>query len=591
VWDRGELFAITSMFADVAVNPRSNDIAAELYRERVREIVEDPETAESLCPKDHYMATKRPCLDTNYLETYNLPHVRLIDLRKHPIASITERGIDTVDESLEFDAIVYATGFDAMTGALVSVDVAGRGGLTLKEKWAAGASTYLGLMTTGFPNFFTITGPGSPSVLCNMPTAIEQHGDWVTDCIEYLDDNGFEAIEPTEAAEDGWTGHVRDWAELTLLPTANSWYMGANVPGKPRMFYVFVGGLEEYRNACDEIVQSGYLGFRLDGPAGVVCNDGVIRQLQPDVAMVLSAMEAMDLPPMETMSPAEARAFMTASAARRPPGPEVGAVRDGVLPGPGGDIGYRLYRPDGVEPRPVIVYFHGGGWVTGDLESDDPLCRDLCARTGAVVASVTYRHAPEHRFPAAVDDALAAVQWIAANAIELGGIPGELAVAGWSAGANLAAGACQAAKAAGGPDIRAQLLITPVIDGDTTRPSYRENGEGHGLTTAVLNWLYDHYIDPDDRHDPRFAVLRGDLARLPPAVVVTAQFDPLRDEGEAYAAALADAGVPVRHVRARGHVHTSLAMIDVVRSGAPIRAEMTEALSDLLPVPVSATAG
>ncbi|HVP28475.1 MAG TPA: alpha/beta hydrolase fold domain-containing protein [Myxococcota bacterium] len=587
-WKRGDLFATQAMFADQLINPRSNDIAAELYRERVREIVKDPETAESLCPRDHYMGTKRPCLDTNYLETYNLPHVRLIDVRKHPIASITEKGIDTVDESLEFDAIVYATGFDAMTGALVSVDVAGRDGVTLREKWEDGASTYLGLATAGFPNFFTITGPGSPSVLCNMAVAIEQHVDWVTDCIAYMDANGLDTIEPTEIAETGWTEHVRDCAAITLLPTANSWYMGANVPGKPRMFYVYLGGLHEYRKACDEVARSGYLGFRLEGPAGVVCRDGIIREMQPDVAMLLAAIEQMRLPPMETMSPEQARAFTTASAAIRPAGPQVGAVRDGLLPGPGGDIRYRLYQPHGDEPRPVVVYFHGGGWVIGDLDSDDPLCRDLCVRSGAVVVSVDYRHAPEHRFPAAVDDALAAVRWIAANAVELGGRPGELAVAGWSAGGNLAAGVCQAANALGGPDIRAQLLITPVIDGDTTRPSYQANGEGYGLTSALLGWFYDHYIGPRDRDDPRFAVLRGNLAGLPPAVLVTAQFDPLRDEGEAYAEALAGAGVPVRHLRARGHTHISLTMVDLVLSGARVRAEMIEALRGLLPGPVAA---
>ena len=582
-WERGELFALSAIFADVMINPRSNDIAAELYRERVREIVKNPETAESLCPRDHYMGTKRPCLDTNYLATYNLPHVRLIDLRKYPIASITEKGIDTVDESLAFDAIVYATGFDAMTGALVAVDVAGRDGVTLEEKWKDGASTYLGLTTTGFPNFFTVTGPGSPSVLCNMAAAIEQHVDWLTDCIAYLDANGFDTIEPTETAETGWTEHVRDCAEITLLPTASSWYMGANVPGKPRMFYVYTGGLQAYRTACDDVVRSGYLGFRLDGPNGAVCNNGIICQLQPDVAMLLSAIEKLNLPPMETMSPDAARVFTTATAARRPAGPRVGAVRDGLLPGSAGDVRYRLYRPECADPVPVIAYFHGGGWVIGDLDSDDPLCRDLCVRSGAAVVSVDYRHAPEHRFPAAVDDALAAVRWIAAHAFELGGIPGELAVAGWSAGANLAAGVCQAASALGGPPIRAQLLITPVIDGDTTRPSYQANGAGYGLTTALLGWLYDHYIDRGDREDPRFAVLRGRLAGLPPAVLVTAQFDPLRDEGEAYAEALARAGVPVHHIRARGHIHTSLTMVDVALSGARVRAEMIEALRGLLP--------
>jgi acetyl esterase/lipase len=230
-----------------------------------------------------------------------------------------------------------------------------------------------------------------------------------------------------------------------------------------------------------------------------------------------------------------------------------------------------------------VVYFHGGGWVLGDLDSDDPLCRDLCARSGAVVVSVNYRHAPEARFPAAALDAFAAVRWADANAIELGGIPGQLAVAGWSAGANVAAVACQLARDAGGPRISGQLLICPAVDSDLTRPSYEENGDGYILTTALMRWFWDHYADPADRDDPRAAPLRGDLASLPPACIVAADFDPLRDEGVAYARALEAAGVPVRLTRARGHTHTSVTMVGVVISGAPVRAEIAAALRDFFP--------
>jgi acetyl esterase/lipase len=258
------------------------------------------------------------------------------------------------------------------------------------------------------------------------------------------------------------------------------------------------------------------------------------------------------------------------------------------MPGPGGDLPYRLYRPaaphDG--PRPLVVYFHGGGWVLGDLDSDDPLCRDLCARSGAVVVSVNYRHAPEVRFPAAADDAYAAVRWVDANAAELGGIPGQLAVAGWSAGGNIAAVACQRARDEGGPQIAGQLLMTPVVDSEMTRPSYTENGDGYILTSVLMDWFWDHYADPADRGDTRAAPLRGNLDGLPPACIVTADFDPLRDEGIAYARALENAGVPVRHVRARGHTHTSVTMVGVVISGAPVRAEMAEAISGFFPATV-----
>ena len=588
-WAAGELFAILGTFNDLLVSREANEIVAEMIREKIRSIVDDPDTAEALCPRDHPFGTKRPCLDSGYFQTYNLPHVRLVDLRQQPIVAVTETGVDTVEESFELDAIVYATGFDAMTGALVSVDITGRDGLTLKEKWADGPSTYLGLTTAGFPNLFMITGPGSPSVLSNMVVSIEQHVDWVVDRIEHLRAGGYETIEPTASAEAAWGRHVDDCAALTLYPTANSWYMGANVPGKPRVFLPYVGGVGAYRGICDEVVAADHLGFTLEGPAGTRCNDGVVRRAQPDVAMVLELLASLELPPVESLSVADARAFVQATAAERPPGPEVGEVVDGVLPGPAGDLRYRLYRPPGEGPHPLVAYFHGGGWVLGSHESDDPLCRDLCVRSDAVVVSVDYRHAPEARFPAAADDAFAAVRWIAANAIELGGIPGQLAVAGWSAGANVAAVACQQARDAGGPDIAAQLLLMPVTDADMTRPSYSENGEGYVLTASLMAWFWDHYADPPDRSDPRASPLRAaDLSGLPPAVIVTGELDPLRDEGVAYAEALAAAGVPVRHVPARGHVHTSLTMVDVLPSAVAVRAEAAEALRDLLRAPVRA---
>ncbi|HET6907936.1 MAG TPA: alpha/beta hydrolase fold domain-containing protein [Mycobacteriales bacterium] len=589
-WQEGELFSILGIFADQGVNPVSNEIVAEMLREKIREIVDDPETAEALCPKDYPFGTKRPCLDTGYYATFNLPHVRLVDLRANPIASITQSGVDTAKESFDVDAIVFATGFDAMTGPLVAVDISGRNGVTLKEKWADGPSTYLGLTTVGFPNFFAVTGPGSPSVLSNMTVSIEQHVDWIADCISDMREAGFEVIEPTPVAESGWNQHVADCADITLYPRANSWYMGANVPGKPRVFYPYIGGVDTYRRACDEVRAQDYLGFRLTGPSSEQCNDGVVQRLQPDVQLVLETMAALELPPLESMSADNARAFMAMAQAERPQGPDVGEVVDGVLPGPDGPLAYRLYRPSTPGPHPVVVYFHGGGWVLGDLDSDDPLCRDLCDRAGAVVVSVNYRHAPEHRWPAAADDAYAAVSWVATNAVSVGGVPGQVAVAGWSAGANIAAIACQRARDLGGPEISGQLLITPVTDCDFSRPSYQENADGYVLTRGLMHWFWDHYIDPADRESPSASPLRGQLQGLPPAVIVTAEFDPLRDEGAAYADALAAAGVDVTHVRARGHTHTSLTMVDVVLSGAPVREEIGAHLRAMLPQTVPASA-
>ena len=582
-WASGELVDLANVFADQGVSAEANDILCEMVREKIRAVVADPRTAELLCPTDHAIGTKRACLDTGYYATFNQPHVRLVDLRTQPIRTITETGIeigiDMAGETLAFDAIVFATGFDAMTGAIVSVDIAGAGGVSLKQRWADGPQTYLGLTTVGFPNFFTITGPGSPSVLSNMMVSIEQHVDWIADCLAHLRADGLTTIEPTPTAEAGWMTHIDDCARITLFPKANSWYTGANVPGKPRVLLPYVGGVDAYRKACDEVAARDYLGFTRTGRDGTRCRDGVIRRVQPDMAMVLDLLATLGLPPFETLPPAGARMLLTQMSATRPAGPAVGEIRDGTLPGAAGPLAYRLYRPASPGPHPVVVYFHGGGWVLGGHDSDDPLCRDLCKRSDALIVSVDYRHAPEARFPAAVDDGLAAVRWVAEHAAALGGISGQLAVAGWSAGGNIAAVTCQRVRDAGGPNIAGQLLLTPVTDCDLGRASYAENAEGYVLTTALMTWFWDHYAAPAERGQPMASPLRArDLSKLPPAFVVTCEFDPLRDEGIAYADALSAAGVPVRRVTARGHTHTSLTMVDVVVSGAEVRAEMSSAL-------------
>ena len=588
-WDDGTLYGPFTAFNDIIVNQASNDCAAEFVRKQIRAKVNDPEVAEALCPYDFPLATKRMCLDTGYYETFNQPHVTLVDLRKDPITVITETGIDTATGSHQFDAIVFATGFDAMTGAIVNVDITGREGRKLKDSWHDGPATYLGLTTVGFPNLYMVTGPQSPSVLSNMAVSIEQHVEWICDTITHLRDRGFDTIEPTETAQAGWVQYNTDWGDITLFPKAKSWYMGSNVPGKPRVFLPFVGGVDTYRHICDEVVDRGYLGFTLSGANGSQSNDGVVRRLQPDVQLVLDALAGMDLPLIESMSPDEARNFMAESNLLRPPGPEVGEIVDGTLPGAAGELAYRLYRPASPGPHPVVAYFHGGGWVLGDSQSDDPFCRDLCVQSGALIVSVDYRHAPEHRFPAAPDDGFAAVRWLVDNAESLGGIGGQLSVAGWSAGGNMAAVVCQMARDAGGPTITGQLLVTPVTDADFSRPSYTDNADGYILTTPLMEWFWDHYADVADRVDPRASPLRAtDLTGLPPAVVVTSEFDPLRDEGKAYAEALAAAGVEVTYLPQRGQIHTSLAAVDMVISGAQARVDMGRALRRFAGLPVSA---
>jgi cation diffusion facilitator CzcD-associated flavoprotein CzcO len=260
-WEVGGL-RFRATFQDLLIDKAANDTAAEFLKSKIREIVEDPEKAEVLSTIDHPFATKRPPIDTGYFEAYNRANVSIVDLRKSPIVEITEKGVRTADQEYELDIIVFATGFDAMTGSLLKLGIVGRDGVPLSKAWEAGPRTYLGLQVAGFPNMFTITGPGSPSVLCNMPVAIEQHVEWVADCIEHMEQNGIDRIEPTEEAVTGWVDHVNDAANATLLPQAgHSWYLGANVPGKPRVFMPYAGGMARFRKICNEVAADGYRGF------------------------------------------------------------------------------------------------------------------------------------------------------------------------------------------------------------------------------------------------------------------------------------------------------------------------------------------
>src|SRR6185295_7064117 len=211
------------------------------------------------------LGTKRLCVDTGYYDTFNRGNVTLVDVRTAPIEEITPEGLRTRTGTYTFDRLVFATGFDAMTGTLLKIDIRGRGGATLKEAWSAGPRTYLGLCVAGFPNLFAITGPGSPSVLSNMIVSIEQHADWIADCIAYLGEHHRTRIEATVKAESEWVQHVNDVGHATLYPQANSWYMGANIPGKPRMFMPYIGGVGVYRQKCNEVAANGYEGFALIG--------------------------------------------------------------------------------------------------------------------------------------------------------------------------------------------------------------------------------------------------------------------------------------------------------------------------------------
>jgi cyclohexanone monooxygenase len=256
-------------FNDTFINRQSNELLSDFVRGKIRQLVQNPGVAEKLLPHDHGIGTKRICVDTGYYQTYNLPNVKLVDLRSTPIERFDDSAAITRESRYELDAMVFATGYDAVTGALERLNLVGEQGKTFKQLWQSGPTSYLGLMTAGFPNLFTITGPGSPSILTNVIVSIEQHVEWIADCLAYMDQHGHTRIDPQQAAQDQWVKHVQEVANGTLFVSANSWYMGANIPGKPRVFLPYIGGFSTYASHCQEVVKKGYEGFNFSRPQAV----------------------------------------------------------------------------------------------------------------------------------------------------------------------------------------------------------------------------------------------------------------------------------------------------------------------------------
>jgi len=248
-------------YPDMTSDPEVNAHASEFVRGKIGALVHDPEVAKKLMPADYGIGGKRICVDTAYFETFNRGNVTLVDVRSDPIERLTSSGLKTRSQSFDLDVVIMATGFDAMTGALKRIDVAGRGGVRLADRWAEGPKTYIGMTVAGFPNMFLITGPQSPSVFTNMVTSVEQHVDWIADCIAHLKKTGRRAIEATAEAEARWVTHSNDLASKTMMPNANSWYVGANIPGKPRIFMPYLGGASVYHEYIANVARKNYEGY------------------------------------------------------------------------------------------------------------------------------------------------------------------------------------------------------------------------------------------------------------------------------------------------------------------------------------------
>jgi cation diffusion facilitator CzcD-associated flavoprotein CzcO/acetyl esterase/lipase len=579
-WQKGGGMPFLGAYIDVLVDRAANDTVAEFIRERIRETVHDQKVAELLCPATYPVGAKRLCQSDDYFAMFNRPNVTLVDVRSDPIQEVTPEGLRTGDGFYALDAIVFATGFDAMTGALARIDIRGTDGLPLTEKWAGGPRAYLGVATAGFPNMFMVTGPGSPSVLSNMVVSIEQHVEWIRDCIGHAVSHGYAQVEATSEAEKAWGEHVIEVAYSTLFPMADSWYVGANIPGKPRVFTPYIGGVGNYRARCAEVASAGYEGFVLTVSLAEGRRLAVSVSVNPQAQAVLDGRAEAGVPPTWEQTPEEVRAGFAPVKEMIGPGPDIASVRDIVIPGQAGGIPARVYSPVPDSPG-TVVYYHGGGWVLGSVDDWDACVRALAVASGCDVVSVDYRLAPEHVFPAATDDAYDALVWVGA---EMAG-DRPIVVAGDSAGGNLAAVSALRARDFSGPALALQVLIYPVTDHDLDRESYREyDGREFILNRGDMAWFWDHYApDSAARSNPYASPLRAtDMSGLPPAYVLTAEHDPLRDEGYAYADRLRAAGVPVEHRHYESQIHGFFTMVNVIddadkaatEAGAAIRAAM-----------------
>lgn len=558
MWQDGGLRLIGSSFADILFDQEANDLVADFIGERIRERVTDPRTANMLIPTDHPYGTKRPPLETNYYETFNRDNVELVDVKASPIQRVSANGIQTVDREFPLDMIILATGFDALTGPLLNLGLVGRDGVTLTERWTDGPHNYLGIAVNGFPNLFTITGPTSAVALYNNPLAIEDHVEFAADAIRHVLEIGAETIEATAEAVQQWHAIVDGLLHMSLVPKANSWYMGSNVAGKPRATSIFVGPAPLYRAFSSAVQSSGYGGFQIDAHTS---STPPMMKLDAAVANLAGILDAQGAKSFEECTIEETRATVEGFTQLQGPARDVEVIET-TYPAATGDLPVRIYIPDVDKPLPVLVYFHGGGFIAGSIEANDKPCRALAEDIGAVVIAPSYRLAPEHLFPAATDDTYAALRWAAEVADEYGGDPTRIVVAGESSGGNLAAVAAQRARDENGPAVMAQVLITPAIDAEAATASRIEYASAPFLSAAAADHMWQTYLGGGaNARSPLASPNRAStLAGLPPALIITAECDPLRDEAEDYGKALAEAGVRVAVERLAGLVHGSINM-------------------------------
>nr|WP_271209131.1 alpha/beta hydrolase fold domain-containing protein [Rhodococcus wratislaviensis] len=582
-WARGGFRLIMDSFADLLLDQAANDTVSEYIRDRIRDRVSDPATAELLTPTTYPYGTKRPPLENSYYETFNRDSVSLVDVSANPIDSAVPQGIRLADGTVhELDVLILAMGFDALTGPLLSLNVTGRGGVRLVDAWKEGPETYLGLTSSGFPNMFMITGPQSPAVVYTVPLAIEDHVDFIADMITYMDEHGHYLFEATEQAQSQWDAETTAIGNATLIAQSNnSWFVGANVPGKPRKVLLYLGGVPRYRAICANVQNNDYRGFRFAGTSSDLDTSSHAPALDPSVMFLDEMLAQQGVAGLRDIGIEGARSLANSFLDMQAPRQQMARVTEHRY-GPEAEQVLRVYVPEEQVGAPVLVFFHGGGFVSGGLEVAEEPARDLAARTGAIVVSATYRLAPEHRFPAAHDDADAALRWTFDNIADHGGDPSRITVAGESAGGSLAASAVAHSHRDGRP-LSALVLINPWVNPTITTPSLAEYADGPLVRRDDLLWFIEQYTSgPGDTLDTRLALDLSELSELsalPLTLILTNECDPLRDEAELLAKSMHDAGVDVEQQRFPGLAHGVFSLSLAVARSSEQRAAVANFLT------------
>lgn len=580
--------------ADVPeVVERADFESMQAIRDRAARLVDDPDTAEALKPYYRKLC-KRPAFHDEYLPTFNLDNVTLVDTNGQGVERFTETGFIVGGEDIEVDCIIFATGFEVGTNYTrrAGYDVTGPGGVTLSTKWEDGPSTLFGMQTAGFPNlFFLGTVQGNTGI--NITQTLDEQSQHIGHILGRARDLDATLVDVEARAERDWVERVvtsgRELREGFFAGCTPGYYNGEGAEGNKGGFWQheYAGTPLDFFEILRDYRSVGHLpGILVDGLAldadeddtqRLASPESVVFRLQPEMRRLVERMQMSGAPELGSLPAADMRAMMEFGAQMRGPGPELLSVEDTTATHDGVSVPVRVYR-DNDAPTAIITYFHGGGWVIGSVDEFDAPMRKLAKQSGAVVVSVDYRLAPEHPFPAAYDDAAAALAWVDAHRSDLAaGSATPLFVAGDSAGANLAAAVSLQARDEGSVDIAGQILIYPSVSGECDTPRF-DDFVPPILKKSDTQWFFDQYIpDRAMRTDPRFAPLLADqYADLPPALIVTAEHDLLRPDGEFYRDALAAAGVAVDYHEYLGAVHAFFSVGD----GSTLAANLTNRIAE-----------